>query len=131
MERCQKTFAYLLSVNGGDYKNTTADAGMALNVLLALSRYNKGQWRGLIEEWGIPVEIHRSDSVRDLVGRLLNYLEDHPDVAERIKSDSTKKTTKASPELAKVLSILLGKDKEEEEEKGAESKEKREKKAKS
>ena len=95
----------------GSNGTSTADAGLALGVLLGLSRYSKGEWRVLISEWGLPVEIRRSDSVRDLVGRLLNYLEDHPDVAQRIKDDSTKKSTKASPELLKVLSILLGKDK--------------------
>jgi hypothetical protein len=98
-----------------------ADAGLALNILVGLSRYNKGQWRSLIEAWGLPVEVRQSDSVRDLLGRLLNYLEEHPDVAQRIKNDAAKTSTKASPELMKIFSILLGGDKQDkDDEKGGE-----------
>jgi hypothetical protein len=103
------------TANGDESK--AADAGLALNVLLGLARYSKAQWRILIDGWGLDLDIRRSDSVRDVLGRLLNYLEEHPDAAKRIKDDSTKKTTRASPELVKVLSILLGGEKAEGEEK--------------
>ena len=93
--------------------SSAANKGLALNVLLELSRYSKSQWRNLFDEWKLPVDIRPSDSVRDLVGRLLNYLDDNPDVAERIRNNPAEKATKASPELAKILSILVGSAKEE------------------
>ena len=96
--------------NGGSGSGdiNTADAATALNVLVGLSRYSKGQWRSLIEEWSLPITVLQTDSVRDLVGRLLNYLGEHRDELQRIQVESRKKSGKASPELSKVLSILLG-----------------------
>jgi hypothetical protein len=95
------------TATNGDGHDTT-DAGLSLAVLAGLSRYSKNQWRVLMKEWAIPVEVRPTDSVRDLVGRLLRYLEEHPDLLRKIKTESAKKSTKASPELLKALSILLG-----------------------
>ena len=52
--------------------------------------------------------VKASDSVRDLVGRLFNYLDEHPDALRRIHKDATKKNKKASAELMEALSVLLG-----------------------
>lgn len=88
----------------------TADAATALNVLVGLSRYNKSEWRTLLDEWRLPVPVLTSDSVRDLVGRLLKYLDENPDEGKRIQRESTRKHSKTSPELTKILSYLLGDD---------------------
>jgi hypothetical protein len=87
---------------------TSADAALSLSTLVALSKITKAQWRQFIAEWALPVDIKATDSVRDLVGRLLRYLEDHPAVLKKLHTESAKKSKKASPELMKALSILLG-----------------------
>src|SRR4051794_20476344 len=73
----------------GNPKRHTSDvdpASVAVNVstLAALSRLNKTQWRGLIDTWGLPIEIPTTYSARDTIGKLLRYLERHPQAMDKI-----------------------------------------------
>jgi hypothetical protein len=88
--------------------SASAEVGLSLAVMGSLSRYTKAQWRALLTDWRLPVEIRPSDSVRDLIGRVLGYLADHPDAIRRVRAESAKKSTKVSPQLQRALAILLG-----------------------
>jgi hypothetical protein len=85
-----------------------ASVAMSLTTLLSLSRLTKNQWRELIDEWDLPIEIKPSMSSRDLMGRLLNYLEDHPEAVKKLQQSATKKSKKPSSKLLDALGVLLG-----------------------
>lgn len=85
-----------------------ADIGTVINIMAEVSRLSKGDYRTIIEAMKLPISILRSDSVRDLQGRFFNYLRDNPDDVRRIREEGEKKGPKGSPELARVLSVLLG-----------------------
>lgn len=79
----------------------------ALAVLTGLASYSKSEWRLLINELEIPLEVKQTDSVRDLVGRLLTYLKDNPSIRKRIVNQARHQSSSTSPELLRALSILM------------------------
>ncbi len=97
-----------LAINGDD----SADAALNLSTMVALSRITKQRWREMITEWGLPIEVPTTYSVRDTIGKVLRYLEDHPEELKRLQDGVASTSKRASPELMKALSILLSGDKE-------------------
>jgi hypothetical protein len=55
------------------------DLAVSLFGLVALSKYSKQQWIKIIEEFSLPIELHPRASTRDVVGKVLGYLEAHPE----------------------------------------------------
>jgi len=86
-----------------------ANAPAALALLVRLAGYSKDEWRALINELDLDVPIKTTDSVRDILGRLLKYLSDNKDVQEKLVENAKKPTANVSPELMKALSILMDK----------------------
>jgi len=86
---------------------------LSVSTLAAISRVSKAEWRKLLAQWKLPVEIRNSDSVRDLVGRIFRYLEENPEALRKLHREATKKNKKVSAELMEALSVLLGEDSEE------------------
>jgi len=86
-----------------------ANAPAALALLVRLAGYSKAEWRALIANLDLNVEIKATDSIRDILGRLLRYLNDHKDVQERLVEQAKKPRADVSPELVKALSILMNK----------------------
>ena len=95
--------------DGGPISSVSADAPAALSVLLALSAYSKDQWRTLIKELELDVTVKTTDSIRDILGRVLKYLGDNKDVQAKVLETAQKSQQGTSPELMKALSILLNK----------------------
>lgn len=87
-----------------------ANAPAALALLVRLSSYSKDEWRELLKELELDVPIKTTDSVRDILGRLLKYLNDHKDIQTRLVERARKPQVGTSPELMKALSILMNKD---------------------
>jgi hypothetical protein len=85
------------------------NAPAALALLVRLAGYSKDEWRTLIKELELDVPIKTTDSVRDILGRLLKYLNDNKDVQEKLVENAKKPTANVSPELMKALSILMNK----------------------
>ena len=86
-----------------DSRQRTNDVALGLQTLLALSRFKKGEWIELIDEWEIPITVATTFSVRDIVGKILNFLEQHPDfLLERAS-----KSKQASSELMRTLAVIL------------------------
>lgn len=87
-------------------------AELALNVstLAALSKIEKAEWASFIAEHGLPISIRDRDASRDVLGKLLNYLERNPKIARSIRNSAAHGRTAGSPELSKALNILLGDD---------------------
>lgn len=80
---------------------------VSLSTLVELSRVDKQQWLAFIKELGFPIEIRPRDASRDILGKLLTYLENNQVAREQLKSKAAAKASQASPELMKALSSLL------------------------
>jgi len=80
---------------------------VSLSTLVDLARIDKQQWLSFIEENHFPIEFRQRDAARDILGKLLAYLEENPDAREKLKAIATKKSGQASPELMKALAYLL------------------------
>lgn len=79
---------------------------VALSTLVSLSDIDKGQWALFIREHGFPIEIRARDASRDIIGKLLRYLEANPDARKKLSNSSRTRST-TSPELMKALDALL------------------------
>lgn len=84
-----------------------SDKGSALALLAQIASYNKRELSELIIFLGIPVEVKNTDSVRDLLGRTLRYIQDNPTVQTRLASSGGDKVSESAPPLARALAILM------------------------
>ena len=84
------------------------DLPLALSALLSLSRIDKREWAELIADIGLDIPITPRDSNRDVVGKVLRHLEAEPTARDLLMKRVKSKNAKASPELARALSSLLG-----------------------
>ncbi|HXA39205.1 MAG TPA: hypothetical protein VNW53_09410 [Phenylobacterium sp.] len=79
---------------------------VALGTLVALSEIDKQQWLDLIRENGFPIELRPRDASRDILGKVLRYLEQNPAARQRLTNSPRERST-TSPELRRALDILL------------------------
>jgi len=79
---------------------------VSLSTLVDLSRVDKQQWMAFINELDFPIDVRARDASRDILGKLLNYLESNPTARQQLKTKATK-GSKESPELMKALASLL------------------------
>lgn len=80
---------------------------VGLSQLVALSSVNKRRWIDLIRNYNFPINIGPRESSRDILGKLLRYLERTPGARERIARTTYEAGMKASPQLLKALDSLL------------------------
>lgn len=80
---------------------------VALSTLVTLSAFDKAQWEALIEENRFPIQIRPRDASRDVLGKLLTFLEQNPDARQAMVATVSKERSKASPELMRALQQLL------------------------
>ncbi len=82
---------------------------IALNIttLLALSKIKKHTWVEFIEENRWPINIQKRDSARNLIGKILKYLDGHPNALKKLKNDVESHRGQGSIELLNALSSLL------------------------
>ena len=83
---------------------------IALNIttLLALSKIKKHKWVQFIEENNWPVNTQNRDSSRNLIGKILKYLDSHPDALKKLKNIASTSRGQSSTELLNALSSLMG-----------------------
>jgi hypothetical protein len=88
----------------------SASSSMAINVttLANLARIDKAQWLLFIRENGLPIPTRPRDASRDVLGKLLKYLESNPEARRKLKESLMKSSRQSSPELMQALSLLLG-----------------------
>lgn len=80
----------------------------ALYTLVALNDLPKCQWLQLIEDFDFDIEIRPRDGIRDVSGKILNYLKDNPDAREKLVFNKTKKkAVSPSSNLAEALTLLI------------------------
>jgi len=80
---------------------------IGLSHLVALSRVDKQQWINLISEYKFPIELRPRDASRDILGKLLRFLESNPEARTRLERSTTNSNSKSSPELLKALGSIL------------------------
>ena len=90
-----------------DSKLNSSQMAVSLSTLVELSRVDKQQWLAFIKELGFPIEVGPRDGARNVLGKLLSYLENNKDAREKLKTKAASKGSEASPELMKALSSLL------------------------
>jgi hypothetical protein len=90
--------------NGGPDKQKLS---VGLTLLLQLAKINKSEWLDFIKEHQFPVAVSTRDSSRNILGKLLKYLHDHPEAQSKIKISSDK-SSGTSPELLRTLKALMG-----------------------
>jgi hypothetical protein len=88
-------------------KPNTADIPMALSALVALSQFDKSQWRAVIEEYRFPLEVKNTESTRDIVGKILRHLEQDPEARKKLRNAVHRTKSDINPELMTALNFLL------------------------
>jgi hypothetical protein len=96
-----------LRFNSRQAKLDPSSIPMALSTLVALARFDKAQWLQIIRQYNFPIEIRPRDASRDILGKLLNHLEQNPESRKRLSIDAQKARSDTSPELMKALQLLL------------------------
>lgn len=94
-----------ISLSGEKFDKTKV--ALSLSTLSDLSRVDKQQWLSFITDLSFPIEIRPRDASRDILGKILNYLENSESARERLKTVASSNESEASPELMKALSSLL------------------------
>lgn len=87
--------------------NQHSSIALGLTTLTMLSEIDKTEWRLFVEENDLPIEIRARDASRDIIGKIMNYLQNNADARDRIASAATSKKSSTSPELQRALNILL------------------------
>ena len=84
----------------------TAEIAVSLATLASLASYGKTEWIGVINDFQLPIEIRPRDAARDVLGKLLSYLEDNKDAREKLTRDARLRS-KSSNEVSSALQFLL------------------------
>lgn len=91
-----------LKKNGLDNREVAVN----LKTLHSLSKINKQDWIKLIDDFGFNIDIQQRDSSRNIIGKILNYIDANPSAIDTLKLKA--KESPSSPSaLNKALDILL------------------------
>ena len=88
-----------------------SEAVVGINTLANLSKIDKKQWLNLIEEHGFDIPVRARDANRDIIGKLLRYIDKNENAKEAIQKSAEQSDSTSSHELNRALSILMGSDK--------------------
>jgi hypothetical protein len=94
-----------MSSPGQILSNDSIAIGLA--TLADLSSIDKRQWRDFIQENNLPIEVKSSYSSRDILGKLLNYLQNDKDARNKLVHSTRNEKSSTSPELQRALQVLL------------------------
>lgn len=83
------------------------DLAVSLMGLVALSKYSKQQWIKIIEEFCLPIELNPRASTRDVVGKVLGYLEAHPESLRLHRQRRFDSSSEPSSSLEDTLTKLI------------------------
>ena len=90
-------------------QQSQAPEGIAVNLttLLGLSKFQKREWLAVINAYDLPIDVRPRDASRDVLGKLLSYLDEN-EAAQLALLDKSKRDKRAvSHELMKALNVLL------------------------
>lgn len=84
-----------------------SEKGAGLAVLAQMANYNKRDLIDLAKALEIPLEVRPADAVRDVLGKILKYINENPNVQERLASPNAMESPASTSNLTKALSILM------------------------
>ena|ERR1700722_13989011 len=108
LDRAPNTDLNVLSISSGSSDNISMTQ-MAVNLatLTDLARIGKGQWIEFVRDNKMPIEFRPRDAARDILGKVLSYLESNADARRALKEKVTRPDSKTSPELMRAFAFLL------------------------
>lgn len=77
-----------------------------LKTLHSLSKIKKKEWVELIRDYGFNIEIKLRDSSRNIIGKLLNYIDANPNAINTLKRKA-QETREEPSALTQALDTLL------------------------
>lgn len=80
---------------------------VALSTLAMLSEFGKEEWLAFISEHDLPIDVRPRDAARDILGKLLKFLVQNPQVRNRLSHAQGKDRSTTSNELRRTLQQLL------------------------
>lgn len=84
---------------------SSSEKGTALALLAEMASYSKPELLDLAHQLNIPIQVRSADAVRDILGKILRYIQDNPDFRNRLVHASTE--TPEGSRLAHALAILM------------------------
>lgn len=99
----------LSSLRAGE-ERTRSEREIAVNLstLAELSKVDKSQWLQLIARYDLPIEARPRDASRDILGKLLRFLEEHPEDRRKFRNRVVhEQSSTSSPELLRALAVLM------------------------
>jgi len=85
----------------------TSQIAVNVSTLAELARIDKQQWLEFIREYHLPIETRPRDATRDILGKVLTYLESNSEARQSLKERATKRMSETSPELMRAFAFLL------------------------
>ena len=79
---------------------------LSLTTLVSLSRISKQEWVDLIKGYQFEINLGPRDSARDIIGKLLRYLDKHPEAIDFLKKKAHEDGKEPSA-LSRAFDILL------------------------
>lgn len=76
--------------------------------IVELSKIGKKEWKHLIEEFSLPIEIRARDATRDLQDKVVRYLAENPSALDNLQRERS--STQMGAPLQSALNRLLGRD---------------------
>ena len=86
---------------------STSQIAVNLSTLAELARLDKQEWITFVREYNLPIEARPRDAARDILGKVLTYLESNPEARRALKERATKRVSETSPELMRAFAFLL------------------------
>ena len=87
--------------------STDKNIALGLSTLTSLSTIDKSEWVEFINHNNIPVDIRPRDAARDIIGKIMTYLQENDEARRRIAKAATEQKSSVSPELQRAFNILL------------------------
>lgn len=108
LDRAPSIDLNIVSISSGS-SDSISMTQMAVNLatLTDLARIGKGQWIEFVRDNKMPIEFRPRDAARDILGKVLNYLESNADARRALKEKVTRRDSKTSPELMRAFAFLL------------------------
>lgn len=83
------------------------DIAVGLRALSSLSSYTKQQWLALVKDYDLKIVLNPRDSARDVLGKVLRYLDDHPQLLSAIGSARPQKPKTHKVDTRELENALL------------------------
>jgi hypothetical protein len=108
LDRAPDSDLSTLQLNDRDTRSvSSSQIAVNLSTLAELARIDKQQWLTFVREYNLPIDTRPRDAARDILGKVLTYLDTNDDARRALKEKATKRVSETSPELMRAFAFLL------------------------